>query len=204
MVRKSGTLWPARTAVKERNRDALLQATRELAAVHGYAGTSLDAVARRAGLTKGAVYSIFGSKSELFLSLLTPEWGVFPLRDVAGPGTGLAATLDAYGRRWASVIASEGAETAVRLALELYLEASRQPEVMERLREVVLLGKARLSEELQELADAEGRVLRRGSDDLAEALLSVLHGLSQQVAVGLSRPDPALFSAAAVALLEMS
>ncbi len=33
---------------------------------HGYAGTSLDAVASAAGYTKGAIYSNFGGKPELF------------------------------------------------------------------------------------------------------------------------------------------
>jgi len=33
---------------------------------HGYAGTSVDAVAASAGYTKGAVYSNFGGKPELF------------------------------------------------------------------------------------------------------------------------------------------
>lgn len=204
MVHNPPVAWPARTAVKERNRDALLAAVRELAAESGYAGTSVDAVARRAGLTKGAVYSIFGSKAELFLSLLTPQWGVFPLRSVAAPEDGLPAALAAYGRQWAALVSAPEAERAVRLVLELYLEASRQPEVLARLRDTVASGTALLAAELQEFADAEGRVLRRGHDCLAEALIALLQGLSQQAATGLGAPDPDLYAAAAVALLEMA
>src|SRR3712207_724587 len=37
-------------------------------AEHGYAGTSVAQVAARAGFTKGAVYSNFGGKPELFVA----------------------------------------------------------------------------------------------------------------------------------------
>ena len=52
------------------NRDALLRAARRVFRDKGYAGASLDAVADAAGFTKGAVYSHFTSKADLFLSLL--------------------------------------------------------------------------------------------------------------------------------------
>ena len=37
--------------------------------MHGYHATSLDDIASDAGYTKGAVYSTFGSKAELFFAL---------------------------------------------------------------------------------------------------------------------------------------
>jgi AcrR family transcriptional regulator len=46
--------------------DRLLAAGRELFAREGYAGTSLDAVAAAAGVTKGSLYHHFRSKSDLF------------------------------------------------------------------------------------------------------------------------------------------
>ena len=45
---------------------ALLSAARELFGEQGYAATSIEEVAGRAGVTKGAVYHHFGGKSELF------------------------------------------------------------------------------------------------------------------------------------------
>lgn len=44
----------------------MLAAAGELFLAQGYAATSLTEVARRAGFTKGAVYSNFGGKPELF------------------------------------------------------------------------------------------------------------------------------------------
>src|SRR5208282_6704638 len=51
-------------------RARLLQAAGEVFAKHGYDRASLDDVAAAAGLTKGAVYSSFASKDELFYALM--------------------------------------------------------------------------------------------------------------------------------------
>jgi AcrR family transcriptional regulator len=52
------------------NRGQLLSAARHVFGELGYSGASLDEIAERAGFTKGAVYSHFRSKADLFLSLL--------------------------------------------------------------------------------------------------------------------------------------
>ncbi len=62
-----------RTSRQERRaqtRAALLDAAERLWAERGIRGASLDEIAARAGLTKGAVYSNFASKAELVLALL--------------------------------------------------------------------------------------------------------------------------------------
>lgn len=57
----------------ERRRPLLLDAALELFLEHGYEGTSMQAVADRAGVTKPVVYSAFDSKDKLFRSLLARE-----------------------------------------------------------------------------------------------------------------------------------
>jgi AcrR family transcriptional regulator len=52
---------------------ALIEAARELFARDGYEATSLDAVAARAGVTKGAVYHHFEGKRQLFEAVFTRE-----------------------------------------------------------------------------------------------------------------------------------
>src|SRR5690349_5007234 len=54
----------------ERNRDRVLGAARKVFSESGYAKASLDAIAERAGFSKGVVYSQFDSKADLFLTLL--------------------------------------------------------------------------------------------------------------------------------------
>lgn len=62
----------SRAESRDTNRRALLGAARQLVATEG-AGVSLDMIARTADLTTGAVYSIFGSKQNLLIALLSEE-----------------------------------------------------------------------------------------------------------------------------------
>src|SRR6266404_9179674 len=57
----------------ERRRPEMLDAALELFLEHGYDGTSMQAVADEAGVTKPVVYACFESKDELFRSLLRRE-----------------------------------------------------------------------------------------------------------------------------------
>ncbi len=55
---------------REQTRERLLDAASEVFARRGYTAASLDDVAETAGYTKGAVYSNFASKADLFMALL--------------------------------------------------------------------------------------------------------------------------------------
>jgi len=55
---------------RSRTRDALLDAGARLFAERGISGASVDAIAREAGRTSGAVYDHFGSKEGLLFALL--------------------------------------------------------------------------------------------------------------------------------------
>lgn len=59
-----------RAQAKAANRAALQEAARRHFERHGFHGASLDAIADGAGLSKGAVYSRFASKDDLFLAVL--------------------------------------------------------------------------------------------------------------------------------------
>lgn len=52
------------------NRQAVLDAARQQFEEHGYHGASLDGIAEAADFSKGAVYSRFASKDDLFLAVL--------------------------------------------------------------------------------------------------------------------------------------
>ena len=69
----------------------------------GYAATSLDAVAKRARVTKGAIYHHFASKRDLFMAVLErqeetqrPRSSPRRRRPRADPWSGIVAALDAF------------------------------------------------------------------------------------------------------------
>jgi AcrR family transcriptional regulator len=55
---------------KVRTRDGLIAAAREVFLERGFHPATLDEIAERAGYTKGAVYSNFAGKDDLFLAML--------------------------------------------------------------------------------------------------------------------------------------
>jgi AcrR family transcriptional regulator len=59
---------------RQQTRDTLLQAAAQVFAERGFHGASLDDVARVAGFTKGAVYSNFKGKDDLFLAVLEARY----------------------------------------------------------------------------------------------------------------------------------
>ena len=78
-----GTRLPRR----ERERQ-LLDLAAELFSERGYAGTSMDALAERAGVTKPVIYNLFGSKAGLFAAC-TSELGERLFETVAGAVSGI-------------------------------------------------------------------------------------------------------------------
>ena len=54
---------------RDRTRATLLEAARAIVREKGYARTTLEAVARRAGMTTGAIYGNFKNRDELFIAL---------------------------------------------------------------------------------------------------------------------------------------
>jgi len=69
---------PTREETQARTRAQLLRAANRLFLRDGYVATSLANIAAEAGVTKGAVYSNFESKEDLFLAVLAelaqPDW----------------------------------------------------------------------------------------------------------------------------------
>jgi AcrR family transcriptional regulator len=89
---------------RERTRAALVAAALEIVAEKGVAGLSLDAIAARAGMTKGAIYSNFASKAELLLAAMMAKGLTVEAASPAGASLadhvrGMAGPLEATIRR---------------------------------------------------------------------------------------------------------
>ena len=118
---------------REQTRAYLLEAAAEVFARRGFHGASLDEVADAAGFSKGAVYSNFKSKEDLFLALvrqrqeaMLQEFFAAAAQEYPDTAARLQATTDVYRRltptqdEWA-------------LWEEFFLYALRSPEQRERL-----------------------------------------------------------------------
>lgn len=93
---------PKKRIGREARRALIEAAAAELFAAHGYSGASIDAIARRSGVTPPVVYDHFDSKQSLYRSLLERHFA--ELRGVwrehfAGedpPGLRVARSFDAW------------------------------------------------------------------------------------------------------------
>jgi AcrR family transcriptional regulator len=115
----------------ERNRELLLDAARAVFTESGYARATLEAIAERAGFSKGVVYSQFASKADLFFALLerriaeraeqnrTVTEGL-AAEDVAGAFLGIAERDATADPAWQQVL------------IEFRAQAARDPQLNER------------------------------------------------------------------------
>jgi len=78
---------------RQRTRAKLLDAARELIREKGYARTTLQDVASRAGMTSGAIYGNFKNRDELFVSLAEAHWA--PIRPKVKAGASFADVMQA-------------------------------------------------------------------------------------------------------------
>jgi AcrR family transcriptional regulator len=74
-TRPTNATKPTRDEKKANTRRRLLDAAADVFAKRGFATTSLDEIAEEAGFSKGAVYSNFASKEDLFLAVLDEHVG---------------------------------------------------------------------------------------------------------------------------------
>jgi AcrR family transcriptional regulator len=112
---------------KQRTRADLVATARTVFIERGFHGASLDEIAERAGYSKGAVYSNFAGKDELFLAVLDAhfEQRARALVDVIFDEGGLEDSYRAVAR---SMTAADEAEPGwTPLLLEFWAHASRRP-----------------------------------------------------------------------------
>ncbi len=159
-------------------RERLLDAAAAEVAEHGYAGTSLQAIAKRAGLTRGAVYWNFKSKPDLFLALLDeridkPVRQLMKLTETAPADQPTAATIS---QGLARLIDEQA--PLIMLLFEHWAAAVRNPELRRAFnRRQQRLRKA-LAQTLEARHAATGVPLNYPADRLAAAVLALAHGFA--------------------------
>jgi AcrR family transcriptional regulator len=120
---------PTRVEVRER----ILDAASKVFAAEGFAGATIDAIGQAAGFTKGAVYSNFDSKDELFLALLDREFELRGAQIVTALAGGGDTTAAAHELSRSVLDSVQGHADYYVLFVEYWLRAVRDPQLRKRL-----------------------------------------------------------------------
>lgn len=162
---------PTRPEVRRR----ILDAACDVFAARGIDAASLDEVAARAGLTKGAIYSNFAGKDALIYALMDRE--VRAREDLAG--TAAVGSSDAARAAGAAMWEVQGEQAEwQRLFLEFWLRAQRDPDILVEFAERRRAVRASLARRLAAELDAQGLRSPFSSEELAIAVLALSNGLA--------------------------
>jgi AcrR family transcriptional regulator len=173
-----------------RTRAALLEAARALIREKGYARTTLEEVAARAGMTTGAIYGNFRNRDELFIALGDAYWPPIKPRVASGATFAelmramAAATIAAMPER---SMAAVGRLTGIAYALE-------HPEFRQRVHEVTSASYEWGAAWLETLAD--GHDLPMPKEQLVRVIHALIEGLVlQRVLTPELFPDEVIYAA---------
>ena len=164
------------TARRPRTRAALLTAALAAFAEHGFQATTIERICARAGYTRGAFYSNFTSKDELFLELFDQhsERTVLRLAAVMDAIPTEDLTLDRLAERVCEIEPDE--RDWYLVTTEFTLHAIRNPETAR----ILARHDARLREALvQGITGHLGRAglaLTVGAEELARLLVAIREG----------------------------
>ncbi len=103
------------------------EAARHLFMAHGYSATSMDAIAREAGVSKATLYSYFVSKEALFAQLVTEECAAIQA-DISSPtlDAGLVEGLRRFARDYVRLFSRKRERSMCRIMAN---ESARFPDL---------------------------------------------------------------------------
>lgn len=117
---------------RDRTRARLLEAARAIVREKGYARTTLEDVALRAGMTTGAIYGNFKNRDELFIALGQNYWA--PVTPRVKPGATFAEVMHAMAEATIEALPERTTAAVGRLTGLAY--ALTSPDLGARVREV--------------------------------------------------------------------
>ena len=117
---KSSTNWRRRPKgdKRARTRAQLIDAAAAVIGEKGWDRTSLDEVADRAGMTRGAIYGNFANREELFLAVVQSRWQ--PIAPRYAPGSTFRQHMHAVGKAVAAAGPERRAQALGALSFMLY------------------------------------------------------------------------------------
>jgi AcrR family transcriptional regulator len=197
----------SRAETKEQNRQALLDAAREMMLRDGYRNTLLDDVAEQAGLTKGAIYSIFGGKDELMRALVSEiaedlNWPA--LDSVTDAALDLEDQVDRYAQLWARGAARMVPRWESAFYSELTAMTLRDEELFESNGRVMSTQRDALAQAFAGRRTQRGHVVTmREAEALATAFAGLMQGLASRMTLNPVEFSERAFRDAARAMCSM-
>ena len=191
---------PTRAESQARTRELVLEAAQRRFLADGFAATSLEDIAREAGFSKGAVYSNFSGKHDLFFAIVEAQFDglTTQLRDA------VAAQPDVVGRLAAVTEVYERyvqVETGwARWFPELAAIAAQDADARARFAQLVQGMETAIGDVLSEQQDALGLTPALPPRDAAAIVVALVIGLTVRSLQDLESP-PALFQVALARLL---
>jgi AcrR family transcriptional regulator len=108
----------AKGGKRMRTRAALIEAAAAVIGEKGYDRASLEEIAARAGMTRGAVYGNFRNKEELFLAIVAAHWQ--PTMPPFEPGASFETQMRILGKTVAAEARARRKHAAAASAFQLY------------------------------------------------------------------------------------
>ena len=169
---------------RARTREELVDAADRLFTTNGFHATSIDAVADAAGYTKGAVYSNFASKEDLFFAVYQRRVDA----RVEEMEETLAAGATVYEGMERLIVGLEHRQDDgwVAVFFEFWAHVLRHPELRERFAGEHRRGVVPLAAAMQRMADERGEDVPEDPAKLATARLAMLTGLQLE---RMTQPD---------------
>ena len=187
---------------RAQTRARLLQAASEVFAKDGYDRASLDDVAAAAGLTKGAVYSSFASKDELFYALMREriDERLALVAAAVDRQTTLQDTTRDAGAGLVELIFSQ-ADWHL-LFIEFWARAVRDPSLRKEFARQRRAARELIARFLEQQAAQLGIELPAPADQLAVAVLALSNGIAIEQLADPDTVDPSVFGTTLGLLLD--
>ncbi|HET6921104.1 MAG TPA: TetR/AcrR family transcriptional regulator [Jiangellaceae bacterium] len=174
----------SRAEARDRTRTLLVQAARRVFLRHGYHAATLDAVAEEAGFTKGAVYSAFDSKADLFLAVLDERVAsrVRAIESADPRAVSPGAHAEALARQFVAAIEHDPQWSAV--VIEFWAHASRDPDLRERFATRHAVLRTAYARAFEAMTQRSGRSLVIDADRVATIGLALGNGFALEAMAG--------------------
>jgi AcrR family transcriptional regulator len=186
---------PTRLTRRERQqltREQLLASAREVFEERGYADSSVEEIAERAGYTRKAVYSNFAGKAELLLEIVERRFQshVDQVEKIIGEGPADRQASD-LGSVFSAYFSRERAWE--QLFYEFCAVASRDEEIGKRFRARFRQAKRAITRLVEEEMEKAGVELAMPVERFVNGIFALFSGISLETLIDPAKTDDALF-----------